>query len=328
VTYWVSGDTGLKQTSEAAWAGVTLTAEEIACIVPILEAVIDDASFDVWAELRPALAEAIAQTLDAAAIGGINKPASWPPAVVPAAIAAGTRPELIVAHGLAPVGITVSPPRWRLPYELAGTIGALRTACGGSTTVPSSSAATANGSIASEFLHPMEPEGSHRHHRRAGIVTALRPNRRFCSQHQRKVAEDRRRYQHQRETMSWIDLEKRQLRKSALRRQATIRAAQGAPKLNLMKGHRGRAGRARAGARPGSAESVRIDLPFWAEDVTSRLYSVGHIEARRVVPDQTGSYVALGVGTTAERAEIFLSADDARVLADALRVAAEEIRRA
>jgi Phage capsid family len=125
VTYWVSGDTGLKQTSEAAWAGVTLTAEEIACIVPILEAVIDDASFDVWAELRPALAEAIAQTLDAAAIGGINKPTSWPAAVVPAAIAAGTCPELIVANGLAPVGITVSPPRWRLPYELAGTIGAL-----------------------------------------------------------------------------------------------------------------------------------------------------------------------------------------------------------
>lgn len=125
MTYWVSGDTGLKQTSEAAWAGVTLTAEEIACIVPIPEAVIDDASFDVWAELRPALAEAIAQTLDAAAIGGINKPTSWPAAVVPAAIAAGTRPELIVANGLAPVGITVSPPRLRLPYELAGTIGAL-----------------------------------------------------------------------------------------------------------------------------------------------------------------------------------------------------------
>jgi Phage capsid family len=98
VTYWVSGDTGLKQTSEAAWAGVTLTAEEIACIVPIPEAVIDDASFDVWAELRPSLAEAIAQTLDAAAIGGINKPTSWPAAVVPAAIAAGTCPELIVAQ--------------------------------------------------------------------------------------------------------------------------------------------------------------------------------------------------------------------------------------
>jgi hypothetical protein len=68
-----------------------------------------------------------------------------------------------------------------------------------------------------------------------------------------------------------------------------------------------------------------MDLPFWAEDVAGRLYSVGHIEARRVVPDQPGSYVTLGVGTTTERVEIFLSADDASVLADALRVAADEI---
>lgn len=94
VTYWISGDTGLKQTSEAAWAGVTLTAEEIATIVPIPEAVLDDASFDVWDAIRPALAEGIAQTLDAAAIGGINKPASWPAAVVPAAITAGNAVEL------------------------------------------------------------------------------------------------------------------------------------------------------------------------------------------------------------------------------------------
>jgi hypothetical protein len=73
--------------------------------------------------------------------------------------------------------------------------------------------------------------------------------------------------------------------------------------------------------------AVRIDLPFWAEDVTGRLYSVAHIEARRVAPDQTGNYVALGCGTTTERVEIFLSADDARLLADVLRVAADEIER-
>jgi HK97 family phage major capsid protein len=94
VAYWVAGDTGLKQTTEAAWAGIDLIAEEIASIVPIPEAVLDDSSFDVWGELRPAIAEAVAQVLDAAVFGGINKPASWPAAIEPAAIAAGNTVEL------------------------------------------------------------------------------------------------------------------------------------------------------------------------------------------------------------------------------------------
>jgi HK97 family phage major capsid protein len=57
VSYWVNGDTGLKQTSEAAWAGIDLIAEEIATIVPVPEAVIDDAQFNIWNELRGPLAE-------------------------------------------------------------------------------------------------------------------------------------------------------------------------------------------------------------------------------------------------------------------------------
>lgn len=86
--YWVNGDTGLKSTSKADWTGLTITAEELAVIVPIPDAVIDDASVPLWGEVRPLIAEAIGKKVDAAAIFGVDKPDSWPTAIVQAATAA------------------------------------------------------------------------------------------------------------------------------------------------------------------------------------------------------------------------------------------------
>lgn len=76
-SYWVNGDTGWKQTSEAAWDGVTLTAAELAVIVPIPEAVLDDASFDIIGEITPRIVEAIGQRVDAAVLFGAGKPEEW-----------------------------------------------------------------------------------------------------------------------------------------------------------------------------------------------------------------------------------------------------------
>lgn len=75
--YWVNGDTGMKQTTRQAWDNVFINAGELAVIVPISDAVLSDAEFDIFGEVTPRVMEAIGQKVDAAVIFGDNRPAEW-----------------------------------------------------------------------------------------------------------------------------------------------------------------------------------------------------------------------------------------------------------
>lgn len=87
--YWVDGDTGMKQTTKQAWDNVYLNAAELAVIVPIPEAVLDDAEFDIFGEVTPRVNEAIGQRVDSAVIFGVNRPVNWQNDIITLARQAG-----------------------------------------------------------------------------------------------------------------------------------------------------------------------------------------------------------------------------------------------
>ena len=92
--YWVNGDTGMKQTTKVTWSGISMTAEELAVIVPIPDALMADSTIPLWDEIKPLLREAVGKKVDEATIFSVDKPASWPAALIPGAIAAGNVVEL------------------------------------------------------------------------------------------------------------------------------------------------------------------------------------------------------------------------------------------
>lgn len=91
--YWVDGDTGLKQTTSQGWDNKFIDIAELAVIVPIPEAVLDDTTFNIWAEVQPRLVEAIGHKVDEALFLGMDRPAILPEGLKQLAVAAGNYVE-------------------------------------------------------------------------------------------------------------------------------------------------------------------------------------------------------------------------------------------
>ncbi len=91
VAYFVDESTnnGRKNTTKLAWDKKYINAAELAVIVPIKENVLNDASIDIWAEVRPRIVEAFAKKIDNAMFFGVDKPADWRAGLVPSVILAG-----------------------------------------------------------------------------------------------------------------------------------------------------------------------------------------------------------------------------------------------
>jgi HK97 family phage major capsid protein len=92
-----------KPVSGMRWDNRTMTIEEIAVLVPVHEDVVADArdgGFNLDSDVQSACAEAIACRLDEAVLFGAapQRPQSWGPALIPAAVAAGN----VVTGGVLP----------------------------------------------------------------------------------------------------------------------------------------------------------------------------------------------------------------------------------
>lgn len=90
IAYFVNGDTGAKKTTKQAWDKKFITAEEIAVIVPIPEAVLDDSDYDIWGEVKPRVIEAFGKVIDGAVLFDVEKPSTWRDGVVTTATKAGS----------------------------------------------------------------------------------------------------------------------------------------------------------------------------------------------------------------------------------------------
>ena len=98
VAYFVdeSTDNGRKKITKMAWDKKYINIAELAVIVPIKENLLNDASIDIWAEVKPRIVEAFARKIDDAMFFGTDKPTDWRAGLVPSVVAAGAEVDELV----------------------------------------------------------------------------------------------------------------------------------------------------------------------------------------------------------------------------------------
>lgn len=77
LVYWQGSDNARKKLTTMAWDKKYIIAEEMAVIVPIPENVLDDASYDIWGEVKPRIVEAMGKKFDQAVFVGVDKPTGF-----------------------------------------------------------------------------------------------------------------------------------------------------------------------------------------------------------------------------------------------------------
>jgi len=85
VAGWVAQPGGRKPFTDLSVDMVNMKAEEVAAVITIPQAYIDDSSIALWDFARPQIASAIARALDTAVLFGTNAPASFPTGGITAA---------------------------------------------------------------------------------------------------------------------------------------------------------------------------------------------------------------------------------------------------
>ena len=91
VAYFVdeTQNNGRKNITKLAWDKKYINIAELAVIVPIKENLLNDASIDIWATVRPRVEEAFAKKIDNAMFFGVDKPTDWRAGLVPSITAVG-----------------------------------------------------------------------------------------------------------------------------------------------------------------------------------------------------------------------------------------------